>query len=59
MTPLVDVGLQFKAPARYDDTLRIEATIVEWQERRFRIAYRIFPVKRSSRRVMRFGHGQP
>jgi YbgC/YbaW family acyl-CoA thioester hydrolase len=42
VTPLVDVSLQFKAPARYDDTLRIEATIAEWQERRFRIAYRIF-----------------
>lgn len=42
VTPLIDVGLQFRAPVRYDETIRIEAEITEWQERRFRITYRIF-----------------
>lgn len=42
VTPLVDVGLQFRAPVRYDETIRIEAGIADWQERKFRIGYRIF-----------------
>lgn len=39
VTPLVDVGLKFRAPARYDDVLTVSAAVSEWQERRFRIAY--------------------
>lgn len=39
VTPLLDVGLRFRAPARYDDVLRIDARLTEWEERRFRIGY--------------------
>lgn len=41
VTPLVNVGAQFVGPARYDDELRIQAEVTEWQERRFRIDYRL------------------
>ncbi len=41
VTPLVDVGAQFVAPARYDDELRVLAEVTEWQERRFRIDYKL------------------
>lgn len=39
VTPLVDVGLRFRSPLRYDDVLRIEARLSDWEERRFRIDY--------------------
>ena len=42
VTPLVNVGAQFMGPARYDDELVIRAEVAEWQERRFRIDYKLF-----------------
>lgn len=39
VTPLLDVGLRFRKPVRYDDVLTIEARVAEWEERRFRITY--------------------
>ena len=39
MTPLVDVGARFLAPARYDDELRVRAEVTQWREKRFRIDY--------------------
>ena len=41
VTPLVNVGAQFVGPARYDDELVIRAEVAEWQERRFRIDYKL------------------
>jgi len=41
VTPLVNVGAKFVGPARYDDELVIRADIAEWQERRFRIDYKL------------------
>ncbi|QQO13638.1 acyl-CoA thioesterase [Bradyrhizobium diazoefficiens] len=41
VTPLVNVGAQFVGPARYDDELVIRADVAEWQERRFRIDYKL------------------
>ncbi|SCX35281.1 acyl-CoA thioesterase [Agrobacterium rosae] len=41
VTPLVDVGMQFRAPVRYDESIRVEANIAEWQEKQFRIVYRV------------------
>jgi acyl-CoA thioester hydrolase len=41
VTPLVNVGAQFVRPARYDDELVITAEVTEWQERRFRIDYKL------------------
>jgi 4-hydroxybenzoyl-CoA thioesterase len=52
VTPLVDVGASFHSPVRYDDVIVIEAEIVLWAERRFRIAYKA----RSGERVVAMGH---
>ena len=52
VTPLLDVALRFRAPVRYDEVLRIEAEITEWQERRFRIGYTLT----SSERLIAEGH---
>jgi acyl-CoA thioester hydrolase len=41
VTPLVDVGATFRRPSRYDDELAISAEVVEWQERRFKLCYRV------------------
>lgn len=41
VTPLVNVGAQFVGPARYDDELCVDAEVTEWQERRFRIDYKL------------------
>jgi 4-hydroxybenzoyl-CoA thioesterase len=41
VTPIVDVGAQFRSPARYDDVLRIETTIETWEARRFKVAYEV------------------
>lgn len=41
VTPLVNVGAQFVSPARYDDELVIRAEVTDWQERRFRIDYKL------------------
>jgi YbgC/YbaW family acyl-CoA thioester hydrolase len=39
VTPLVQVGADFTAPARYDDVVATQARIESWDERRFRVAY--------------------
>jgi YbgC/YbaW family acyl-CoA thioester hydrolase len=41
VTPLVDVGARFRAPARYDDVTSVHALVEIWEERRFRVAYRL------------------
>lgn len=41
VTPLVDAGMRFRAPARYDDCLQVEAHIAAWEEKRFRVEYRL------------------
>jgi YbgC/YbaW family acyl-CoA thioester hydrolase len=41
VTPLVDVGAKFRGPARYDDVLDIVATVDLWEEKRFKVAYRL------------------
>jgi YbgC/YbaW family acyl-CoA thioester hydrolase len=41
VTPLVNVGAQFVGPACYDDELVVGAEVIEWQERRFRIDYKL------------------
>jgi YbgC/YbaW family acyl-CoA thioester hydrolase len=46
VTPLVDVSLKFRSPVRYDDTIRIEVDIPEWEARRFRVLYRILSGER-------------
>jgi len=48
VTPLIDVGAKFHAPVRYDDVLQVESEVVEWIERKFRVAYR---VKRDTKMV--------
>ena len=40
-TPLVDVGSTFRSPIRYEDVVTIEADVVEWADRRFRVAYTV------------------
>jgi acyl-CoA thioester hydrolase len=42
VTPLVDAGSKFLAPARYDDVLRVTAAIDSWETKRFRIRYDLF-----------------
>lgn len=42
ITPLLDARLQFRSPIRYDDMIRVEAKIADWEERKFRVAYRVF-----------------
>lgn len=39
-TPIVDAGASFRAPARCDDLLAIEARAIEWGRSSFRVAYR-------------------
>ena len=41
VTPLIDVGLRFRAPAKYDDIITVSAEIDLWEERKFRLSYRI------------------
>ena len=41
VTPLLDAGLNFRSPGRYDDELSATADITDWQEKRFRIDYRL------------------
>ncbi|MCF1469284.1 acyl-CoA thioesterase [Agrobacterium vitis] len=41
VTPLVDAGMRFRAPARYDDRLRVEAHISSWEEKRLLVEYRL------------------
>ena len=41
VTPLVDVGANFRSPVTYDDEVAIEARIADRQEKRFRIGYRV------------------
>ena len=41
VTPIVDVGARFRAPARYDDVLASEASVETWEARRVRISYRL------------------
>jgi YbgC/YbaW family acyl-CoA thioester hydrolase len=41
VTPVVDIGATFRAPARYDDELVITAEISEWTDRRYRVSYKL------------------
>lgn len=41
VTPLVDVGANFRSPVTYDDVVTIEATVSEWAERRMRVSYTV------------------
>jgi len=41
VTPLIDVGANFRSPVRYDDILDINVSISSFEERRFRIEYDI------------------
>jgi acyl-CoA thioester hydrolase len=41
VTPIVDAHAEFRAPARYDDVLDIDAGVALVSERRFRIDYRM------------------
>ncbi len=40
-TPLVDTGARYRAPARYDDRLRVTAEIASWSTRSFRMHYTV------------------
>lgn len=39
VTPLVDVGAQFRSPARPGDALAVAVNVVEWHRSRFRLTY--------------------
>ncbi len=41
VTPIIDAGAKFRAPARYDDTLIVEAFVDTWETKRFRVAYKL------------------
>jgi len=41
VTPLVDAGSVFRSPITYDDVITIQAEIVEWAERRFKVGYTV------------------
>jgi len=41
VTPLVEVGAKFRAPASYDDVLRVEAHVEAWETKRFRMMYKL------------------
>lgn len=41
VTPLVDVGANFRSAVSYDDVLTIEARMVEWGSRRFKLEYTV------------------
>ena len=41
VTPLVDVGANFRSPVTYDDVVTIEAVVSEWAERRMRVSYTV------------------
>ncbi|MBF9234863.1 acyl-CoA thioesterase [Microvirga alba] len=41
VTPIVDTGAKFRGPVRYDDHLDIVAAIDLWDEKRFKVAYRL------------------
>lgn len=40
-TPLVDTGARYRAPVRYDDTIRIVAEVESWSTRSFRMRYTV------------------
>ncbi len=40
--PIVDVGCRFASPLRYDDTVRLETTVVEVRERTFKLEHKVF-----------------
>lgn len=42
MMPVLDLQVQFKAPAFYDDALRIEVSIPELPQTRMRFTYKIY-----------------
>lgn len=52
VTPLVDAGARFRAPARYDDVLAVTAAVELWEERRFRLRYEV----RCGDRLVAEGH---
>ena len=41
VTPIIDAGAKFRAPARYDDTLIVEAFVDTWETKRFRVVYKL------------------
>ena len=41
VTPIIDAGAKFRAPARYDDTLLVEAFVDTWETKRFRVVYKL------------------
>ena len=41
VTPIIDAGAKFRAPARYDDTLIVEAFVDTRETKRFRVAYKL------------------
>jgi len=52
VTPLVDVGANFRSPITYEDVVTIEAEIGEWAERRLRLNYTV----KCGERLVATGH---
>ncbi|QFY76805.1 acyl-CoA thioesterase [Alcaligenes faecalis] len=42
VTPLVDVGANFRAPVTYDREIRVCVHVAQWLERRFKLEYQVF-----------------
>ncbi|HRL22845.1 MAG TPA: acyl-CoA thioesterase [Alcaligenes sp.] len=42
VTPLVDVGAQFRAPVSYDHDILVRVGVGQWLERRFKLDYEVF-----------------
>ena len=41
VTPIVDAGAKFRAPAAYDAVITAQTAVGDWQERRFKVSYRL------------------
>jgi 4-hydroxybenzoyl-CoA thioesterase len=52
VTPIIDAGARFRAPASYDDVLAVSCAVELWEERRFRLRYEI----RRGDRLVAEGH---
>jgi 4-hydroxybenzoyl-CoA thioesterase len=52
VTPIVDAGARFRAPASYDDVLAVAVAVELWEERRFRLRYEV----RCGDRLVAEGH---
>lgn len=46
VTPLIDVGANFIAPATYDDEIIVRVQVESWTERRFKLLYQIYLAER-------------